>query len=171
MAEQRLALRWHGGAAQSLVIDPEELHGGENVVLAADAEADPPRVRQSMVRPRAAGGHEVPAHAHTHQQVGHAAHMHVADLAIAHAEFDPAEAVRCDADAGPLAQHLGDFRAVIQRGHKRPGRVWTDISTAATWQSMHRIPSHSKKSAWAVTMPRGIVPLVRSSTIVRVARG
>jgi len=51
-------------------------------------------MRQSAVWQCPPGGHEVAAQPHRYQQVCHAVHVHVADLAPAHAKLDAAEAVR-----------------------------------------------------------------------------
>ncbi len=111
---------WRGalaGTAQAFVVESEELDDGRNVVLAAQPEADPPGVRERVMRLRATGGDEIASQADTDQQIGDPAEMYMPDFAFADAELHTAEAMRKDFHIAPVPEQLGESGAVIGSAH------------------------------------------------------
>ena len=80
--------------AGALVAQPEQLDHLVRVLVGLDRLRDPARVRQDVVRVRAAGLDEHVAHRALERQVGEPVAVQVAELALAEPELDAAEAVR-----------------------------------------------------------------------------
>lgn len=109
-----------------LVIEPEEVDRGRDVVLAPHAKADPPRVRLGAVRFSATGGHEVSTHPHRHQQIRDTAQMDVSDFPMGHMQLEAAEAIRPYFYAIPVLHDAGDTFAEVNGAHARHQcKTWT----------------------------------------------
>lgn len=99
-----------GSARQprTVVIETEQVDDGSHIVLAANAYADPPRVRKNVVTLRAARGDELFPNRNGKWQIGEPASMQMPELPSSHTKFKTAEPMRSGNHTVPRTDFAGD---------------------------------------------------------------
>ena len=93
---------------RTIVIETEQVDDSPHIVLAANAYADPPRVRQDVVALRAPRRHELIPDRNRKRKIGEPASMQMPELSSPHAEFETAKTMRSGNHTVPRAHFPGD---------------------------------------------------------------